>query len=87
MKAKDAIVHCFQLTANFPSWTSRVRSPPPALSFSNLGPIGVFNVTAITAFSPRGTHLGHGNTGSNMHSRRCAPGRGRQERETDHEDR
>ena len=29
--AEDAIVVCFQSTPNFPSWTSRVRSPSPAL--------------------------------------------------------
>ena len=28
-----AIVLCFQLNANFPSWTSRVRSSSPALNF------------------------------------------------------
>jgi hypothetical protein len=34
MVAVDAIVVCFQSTPNFPSWTSRVRSPSPALLFS-----------------------------------------------------
>ena len=36
MVAVDAIVVCFQSTPNFPSWTSRVRSPSPALSFEQL---------------------------------------------------
>ena len=36
MKPIGANVLCFQLNANFPSWTSRVRSPSPALKISEL---------------------------------------------------
>jgi hypothetical protein len=36
MKTIGAVVLCFQLNANFPSWTSRVRSPSPAFSFKEL---------------------------------------------------
>src|SRR2546422_5218992 len=34
--AVDAVILYFQLTSNFPSWTSRVRSPSPALNFQEL---------------------------------------------------
>jgi len=40
----DAYVFYFQSKVSFPSWTSRVRSPSPALSFSrayNLRPKGL----------------------------------------------
>src|SRR6267142_3388966 len=36
MVAVDAIGVCFQSTSKFPSWTSRVRSPSPALSKQEL---------------------------------------------------
>ena len=36
MKTIGAVVLCFQLNANFPSWTSPVRSRSPALSFEPL---------------------------------------------------
>src|SRR2546425_12863938 len=37
MKTIGAVVLCFQLNANFPSWTSRVRSPSPAFQNHQLG--------------------------------------------------
>jgi hypothetical protein len=36
MVAVDAVVVCIQSTPSFPSWTSRVRSPSPALVFKSL---------------------------------------------------
>ena len=38
MNAVDAYVLYFQMTSKFPSWTSRVRSPSPALKINNLQP-------------------------------------------------
>jgi hypothetical protein len=49
MVAVDAIVVYIQSTPNFPSWTSRVRSPSPALRIKKLEAIHGFSVTAITA--------------------------------------
>src|SRR5437867_4885239 len=46
MVAVDAIVVCFQSTPNFPSWTSRVRSPSPALLLS-------VSCLALVEFIPR----------------------------------
>jgi hypothetical protein len=57
----DVYVFYFQFTFNFPSWTSRVRSPSPALSFQSL---------TITSFpcSPNAAQR-HGNaSGIRWHS-------------------
>ena len=49
MKAIGANVVCFQLNANFPSWTPPVRSRSPAFRIKKLEAIHGFSVTAITA--------------------------------------
>src|SRR2546425_6677567 len=51
MVAVDAIVVYIQSTPNFPSWTSRVRSPSPALSKQELtdsGKLGVLQNTPLS---------------------------------------
>src|SRR5215831_4601190 len=48
MYAMDAEVLYLQLTSNFPSWTSRVRSPSPALKINNLG---IPNFTRYSVYS------------------------------------
>src|SRR5690242_9092774 len=40
MNALDAFVLSFQSTSDFPSWTSRVRSPSPALKVNGYKPSG-----------------------------------------------
>jgi hypothetical protein len=57
MVAVDAIVVYIQSTPNFPSWTSRVRSPSPALQHQQLGSHSSRSYRKITALS--GTSIHH----------------------------
>ena len=55
MNTIDGMRVYFQSTPNFPSWTSRVRSPSPALRIKRLESIHGLSITAITALSPATT--------------------------------